>query len=201
METSWPFGGSNELTGEFDDPCPRPLLQIQDVPDYSLPPYSTRSQADHFLLISRLEHSSLKNYLCILLIIINQMETDLATMCSMFCQTFVNFCHCNSSKLLLCMNYGLNLVYMISHLCRKCHSHNKILGELLGKKKKGKAFVNSHKYQITLLPKNNHSSSVDFHFNTKSIRSVPGTVIFCGNCASTVNYNSADRSSVGERST
>lgn len=33
---SWPFGGSNEHTGEFDDPCPRPLLQMQDVADCCL---------------------------------------------------------------------------------------------------------------------------------------------------------------------
>lgn len=35
--TSWKrpglLEGSNELTGEFDDPCPHPVLQIQDVPN------------------------------------------------------------------------------------------------------------------------------------------------------------------------
>lgn len=53
--TSWKrpglLEGSNELTGEFDDPCPHPLLQIQDVPN------SVRSLADHFLHLGYLHLS------------------------------------------------------------------------------------------------------------------------------------------------
>lgn len=59
--------------------------------------------------------------------------------------------------------------------------------------------MNSHKYKMTLSPKITDPPA--FHFQTKSIQIIPGTVIFCGIRASTVNYKSADRSSVGERGT
>lgn len=44
LGASWPFGGSNEHTGEFDDPCPRPLLHM--CPTASLSSFSVRTQ-DH----------------------------------------------------------------------------------------------------------------------------------------------------------